>query len=110
MDQTTRKLFALLGTDMCGAICERLAVGAAAKTELAKDLKRSSRDIAATLDSLNLAGLVRYSTLHSGGRGRPQQVWELATADELKKLEDYVRRMRRRLIDSKEESPPSDEQ
>ena len=72
MDQPTRKLLALLGSDHGGAICERLEAGPATQSGLAEDLGLQGRDVAATLDQLLLVGLVRW---HKDGRedrvGRP---------------------------------------
>lgn len=100
MNQQTRKLLALLGSDHCGAICERLESGAATQSGLAKELGLQSRDVAATLDQLLLVGLVRWHKEAGEGPGRPAKLWTLVGVDELAKLEAFVRKLQRGLIDS----------
>lgn len=102
MDQRTRALLSLLGADATDAIVERLAEGAAAKTELARELDLPPREVARTLQLLLLAGLTAYRKEQRGSGGRPHEVWELRAADELEGLESYVRAMRHRLIDEDE--------
>lgn len=99
MDQPTRKLLAVLGSDICGTICERLESGPATKTELVEEFGLQNRDVAATLDLLLLVGLVRYRAIKDGTPGRPAVVWELTGRDELSALEEYVKAMKHRLID-----------
>jgi predicted ArsR family transcriptional regulator len=99
MDQPTRKLLAVLGSDVCGSICERLEAGPAAKTELVEELGIQTREVASTLDALLLVGLLTYRSVKDGNPGRPPEVWELAAVDELTALETYVKEMRHRLID-----------
>jgi predicted ArsR family transcriptional regulator len=100
MDQPTRKLLAVLGSDICGSICERLESTPATKTELVEELGLQNREVAATLDALLLVGLARYRAIKDGTPGRPAMVWELTGRDELNSLERYVKEMRYRLIDS----------
>jgi predicted ArsR family transcriptional regulator len=97
MDQPTRKFLGVLGSDICGAICERLESGSA---ELVEELGLQNREVAGTLDALLLVGLVRYMAIKDGTPGRPAVVWELTGRDELSALEGYVKEMRHRLIDS----------
>jgi len=101
MDQPTRKLLSVLGSDAAGAICERLAQGPASKTELGEKLELSGREVAATLGSLLLVGLVGSSKGEAKGPGRRPEVWRLVAEDELVALETYVREMRHRLIDGR---------
>jgi predicted ArsR family transcriptional regulator len=100
MDQPTRKFLAVLGSDICGAICERLESTPATKTELVEELGLQNREVAGTLDALLLVGLVRHRAIKDGTPGRPAVVWELTKRDELAALEQYVKKMRHRLIDS----------
>lgn len=100
MDQPTRKLLSLLGSDHCGAICERLESGAATQSQLVDELGLQSRDVAATLDQLLLIGLVRWHKDAGEGPGRPAKHWRLVGAEELIKLETFAKEMQRRLIDS----------
>lgn len=100
MDQPTRKLLAVLGSDICGAVCERLESGPATKSELVEELGLQNREVAGTLDALLLVGLVRYVAIKDGTPGRPAVRWELVGRDELFGLERYVKEMRHRLIDA----------
>lgn len=100
MDQPTRKLLALLGSDICGTICERLKAAPASKTEMVEEFGLQNREVAETLEMLLVVGLVRYRTIKDGTPGRPAVVWELTGRDELSALERYVKEMRHRLIDS----------
>jgi predicted ArsR family transcriptional regulator len=100
MDQPTRKLLAILGSDPCGAICERLETGPASKTDLVEDLGLQSREVASALDALLLVGLVRHRSVRNGNPGRPPEVWELTGGEELAALGAYVKQMRHRLIDA----------
>lgn len=103
MEQRTRALLKLLGSDATDAILEALAGGSAAKTELARNLGLASRDVAATLELLLLAGFVRYRKEKKGDAGgRPLELWELTAAEELESLEAYLQAMRHRLIDRRE--------
>lgn len=100
MGQPTQKLLALLGSDHCGAICERLESGPATQSGLGEELGLQSRDVSATLDQLLLLGLVRWSKDVGEGRGRPAKLWTLVGTDELVKLETFVKEFRQRLIDA----------
>jgi predicted ArsR family transcriptional regulator len=102
MDQPTRKLLAVLGSDAAGAICERLARGPASKTELGEELGLNGREVAGTLGSLLLVGLVGSSKGEAEGPGRRPEVWKLVAEDELVELETYVKKMRHRLIDDED--------
>lgn len=99
MDQRTRALLTLLGSDATDAILGQLARGPTAKTELARDLGLSTREVAATLQLLLLVGLVSYRKERGDAGGRPREVWQLTAAEELEELESYLRAMRHRLID-----------
>lgn len=99
MNQPTRKLLAVLGSDACGAICERLETGPATKTELVEELGLQTREVASTLDALLLVGLLHYRLVKDGNPGRPPELWELAAEDELVALDAYVKKMKHRLID-----------
>lgn len=100
MDQPTRKLLAVLGSDPCGAICERLEVGPASKMDLIGELGLQSREVASVLDALLLVGLVRYRVIKDGNPGRPPEAWELTGQEELAALGAYVKQMKHRLIDA----------
>lgn len=100
MDQPTRKLLALIGSDACGAICERLEAAPATQTELAEELGLQGRDVAATLDQLLLVGLVGWRKEATEGRGRPAKIWTLVRAEELATLERCVREVRQRLLEA----------
>lgn len=99
MDQQTQKLLALLGSDHCGAICERLEEGPVTQSGLVAELGIQSRDVAATLDQLLLVGLVRWRKDAGDGPGRPAKLWTLVGEKELVKLETFVKNLQRRLID-----------
>jgi predicted ArsR family transcriptional regulator len=102
MDQSTRKLLALLSNDSTDAICERLGRSPAAKTTLAEELELDPREVASALDSLLLIGIVRYSRGAGKGRGRRPELWRLVAGAELGKLEAYLVAMRHRMLDSEE--------
>jgi predicted transcriptional regulator len=99
MDQQTRKFLALLSSEAGNAILERLKSGSAAKTDLVKELGIGSREIAGTLDMLELAGLVRSRRGARKSGGRPRELWELAGEEEVAGLEKELRELRHRLID-----------
>lgn len=99
MDQRTRVLLTLLGSDGADAVLQRLEKGPTAKTALAAATGLPSREVARVLELLLLAGLVRYRKERGKGGGRPREVWELADKGELRRLDAYVRTMRHRLLD-----------
>jgi predicted ArsR family transcriptional regulator len=100
MDQPTRKLLSLLGSESCAAICGRLGTAGATKTELVQELGLVSRDVSGVLDSLALVGFVRSRRAGAEGRGRPAEIWELVANEELEELEALVKVIRHRLIDA----------
>jgi predicted ArsR family transcriptional regulator len=100
MDQPTRKFLAVLSSDPCGAICDRLEIKPASKMDLIEELGLQSREVASVLDALLLVGLVRHRSIRDGNPGRPPEVWELTGLEELAALEAYVKQLRHRLIDA----------
>ena|ERR1700720_4741306 len=100
MDQQTQAFLALVSDELTALICTALGKKALSSTELAETTQSDPRIVAKHLDAMKLGGLVRSDRVPGKGPGRPPIYWKLINESAVEGLVDFVKELRRGLIES----------